>query len=80
MAEVVADPETTPTATYAVDPARVRALVARVVASGDGGEELTTTPMTGAPLANLPLATAQDVGVAVDTARGAQQRWAATPA
>jgi len=79
MAEVVADPETTPSATYAVDPARVRALVARVVASGDGGEELTTTPMTGAPLANLPLATARDVGVAVDTARGAQQRWASTP-
>ncbi|MFL6177255.1 MAG: succinic semialdehyde dehydrogenase [Ornithinibacter sp.] len=79
MAELVADPETTPSATYAVDPARVRALVARVVASGDGGEELTSTPMTGAPLANLPLATARDVGVAVDTARGAQQRWAATP-
>ena len=36
MAEVVADPETTPTATYAVDPARVRALVARVVASVAG--------------------------------------------
>ncbi len=79
MAEVVADPETTPSATYAVDPARVRALIARVVASGDGGEELTSTPMTGAPLAHLPLATARDVGVAVDTARAAQQRWAATP-
>ncbi len=78
MAEVVADPETTPSATYAVDPARVRALVARVVASGGGGEELTRTPMTGAPLANLPLATARDVEVAVDTARGAQRRWAAT--
>ena len=32
MAEVVADPETDPIATYAVDPARVRALAARVVA------------------------------------------------
>ena len=47
MAEVVADPETDPNATYAVDPARVRALTARVVAAGDGGEELTRTPMTG---------------------------------
>src|SRR6187397_2941846 len=79
MAEVIADPETDPSATYAVDPARVRALAARVVASGDGGEEVTYTPMTGAPLAVLPLSSARDVGVAVDTARGAQRRWAAVP-
>ena len=78
MAELVADPETDPLATYAVDPARVRALTARVVAAGDGGEEVTRTPMTGAPLAVLPLSTARDVGVAVDTARAAQRRWAAT--
>ncbi len=78
MAEVVADPETDPNATYAVDPARVRALTARVVAAGDGGEELTRTPMTGAPLAVLPLSTAHDVDVAIDAARGAQRRWAAT--
>jgi succinate-semialdehyde dehydrogenase/glutarate-semialdehyde dehydrogenase len=78
MAEVVADPETDPNATYAVDPARVRALTARVVAAGGGGEELTRTPMTGAPLAVLPLSTAHDVGVAIDAARGAQRRWAAT--
>ena len=79
MAEVIADPETDPSATYAVDPARVRVLAARVVASGDGGEEVTYTPMTGAPLAVLPLSSARDVGVAVDTARGAQRRWAAVP-
>jgi len=78
MAEVVADPETDPNATYAVDPARVRVLTARVVAAGDGGEELTRTPLTGAPLAVLPLSTARDVGVAMDAARGAQRRWAAT--
>ena len=62
MAEVIADPETDPSATYAVDPARVRVLAARVVASGDGGEEVTHTPMTGAPLAVLPLSSARDVG------------------
>ena len=73
MAEVIADPETDPHATYAVDPARVRALTARVVAAGDGGEEVTRTPMTGAPLAVLPLSTARDVGVAVDVARAAQR-------
>jgi succinate-semialdehyde dehydrogenase/glutarate-semialdehyde dehydrogenase len=78
MAEVIADPETDPNATYAVDPARVRVLTARVVAAGDGGQELTRTPLTGAPLAVLPLSTARDVGVAVDGARGAQRRWAAT--
>ena len=78
MAEVIADPETDPNATYAVDPARVRVLTARVVAAGDGGQELTRTPLTGAPLAVLPLSTARDVGVAVDAARGAQRGWAAT--
>ena len=78
MADVIADPETDPAATYAVDPARVRALTARAVASGDGGQELTRTPMTGAPLAVLPLSTVRDVEVAIDAARGAQQRWAAT--
>jgi succinate-semialdehyde dehydrogenase/glutarate-semialdehyde dehydrogenase len=44
MAEVIADPGTDPRATYAVDPARVRVLTARVVASGDAGEMRTITP------------------------------------
>ena len=34
MAEVVADPETDPNATYAVDPARVRALTASNLFAG----------------------------------------------
>ncbi|MBM6401985.1 succinic semialdehyde dehydrogenase [Phycicoccus sonneratiae] len=77
MPDVIADPETDPRATYAVDPARVRALTAGVVASG---EPMTThTPMTGAPLAVLPTSTATDVGVAVDRARAAQRRWAPVP-
>ena len=81
MAEVVADPETDPHATYAVDPARVRALTARVVASGDGGEELLTrTPDDGGARwrccrCRRPATSA----VAVDAARVAQRRWAATP-
>ena len=79
MAEVVADPETDPAATYAVDPARVRALVARVVASGHHPDVVTRSPMTGAPLAVLPVSSARDVGVAVDAARVAQRDWAATP-
>ncbi|QIM21623.1 succinate-semialdehyde dehydrogenase (NADP(+)) [Phycicoccus sp. HDW14] len=77
MPDVIADPETDPRATYAVDPARVRALTVGVVASG---EPMTThTPMTGAPLAVLPTSTGTDVGVAVDRARAAQRRWAAVP-
>ena len=79
MAEVVVDPETEPAATYAVDPRRVRALVARVVASGQHADVVTYTPMTGAPLGVLPVSSARDVGVAVDAARRAQRRWAATP-
>ena len=79
MAEVVADPETDPAATYAVDPARVRALVARVVASGHHPDVVTRSPMTGAPLAVLPVSSARDVGVAVNAARVAQRDWAATP-
>ncbi len=77
MPDVIADPETDPRATYALDPARVRALTSRAVASGD--PVTTHTPMTGAPLAVLPTSTAEDVGVAVDRARAAQRRWAAVP-
>ncbi len=79
MADVIADPETDPHATYAVDPGRVRRLAARVVASGDGGFHRSVTPMTGAPLAVLPVSTRADVAVAVDRARGAQHAWARTP-
>ncbi len=77
MPDVIADPETDPRATYAVDPARVRALTAGVVASGD--PMTTHTPLTGAPLAVLPTSTATDVGVAVDRARAAQRRWTSVP-
>ncbi|GGL35719.1 succinic semialdehyde dehydrogenase [Phycicoccus endophyticus] len=77
MADVIADPETDPHATYVLDPASVRALTSRVLASG---EPMTTrTPMTGAPLATLPTSTPADVAVALDRARAAQRAWAARP-
>ncbi|MGL5861886.1 MAG: aldehyde dehydrogenase family protein, partial [Phycicoccus sp.] len=79
MADVIADPETDPNATWAVDPAVVRRLISRAVASGEAGRMTTRTPMTGAPLAVLPVSSAADVAVAVDRARSAQQRWAAVP-
>ena len=77
MPDVIADPETAPRATFAVDPARVRTWTASVVASG---EPLTTySPLTEAPLATFATSTARDVGVVVDRARAAQRRWAARP-
>jgi succinate-semialdehyde dehydrogenase/glutarate-semialdehyde dehydrogenase len=79
MADVIADPETDPAATYAVAPSRVRSLTARVVSSGEAGELRTTTPMTGAPLGVLPLSSAGDVVTAIAAARRVQRAWAARP-
>jgi succinate-semialdehyde dehydrogenase/glutarate-semialdehyde dehydrogenase len=77
--DVVADPETDPTATYAVDPARVRQLARRVVAAPRAEHQVSHTPLTGAPLGSLPLSTREDVAVAVDAARAAQRSWSRTP-
>ncbi len=79
MADVIADPETDPRATYAVDPARTRRLVRRVVAGPNAEHRVTRTPMTDAPLATLPISSPEDVAVAVETARAAQRSWASTP-
>jgi len=77
--DILADPETDPTATYAVEPALVRRLTARVVCSPRPEHRLTHTPLGCAPLASLPLSTPDDVAVAVDGARAAQRTWARTP-
>ncbi len=79
MADVIADPETDPRATYAVDPARARALVRRVVAGPTAEHHLSRTPLTGAPLASVPLSSPDDVAVAVESARAAQRAWAEVP-
>ncbi|KRE43882.1 succinic semialdehyde dehydrogenase [Knoellia sp. Soil729] len=76
MTDVVADPELDPTATYAVDPTRARRLASRVVAGPGAEQHLSRTPMTGAPLASLPVSTPEDVQVAIGTARAAQRSWA----
>lgn len=75
----VADPETDPSATYAVDPALARRLVRRVVAGPRAATQTTTAPGTGAPIAALPLSTPDDVRLAVDSARAAQRAWASRP-
>jgi succinate-semialdehyde dehydrogenase/glutarate-semialdehyde dehydrogenase len=77
--DILADPETDPTATYAVEPALVRRLTSRVVCSPRPEHRLTHTPVGGAPLASLPLSTPDDVAVAVEGARAAQRSWARTP-
>src|SRR5918911_351896 len=73
----LADPESDPTATWAFDPARVRRLAARVTAGRTARRVTTTAPFTGAPLAELPLSTPDDVRAAVARARSAQPGWAA---
>ena len=77
--ETLVDPETDPTATYAVDPARVRRLADRVVCAARPPRMTTRTPMTGAPLADLPQSTGEDVEVAYQGARTAARGWARTP-
>ena len=77
--DLIADPETDPTATYAVDPALARRLARRVVAAPRAEHYVSHTPFTGAPLASLPVSTREDVAVAVDAARSAQRAWSHTP-
>lgn len=74
---LLADPESDPTATWALDPALVRGLAARVVAAAGAQLVTTTTPFTGAPLGTLPVSTPADVERAVARARGVQPEWAA---
>lgn len=70
-----------PSSTFLVEPADVAHLIARVVASPEGGARLVHSPQTGAPVASVPRSTPEDVTRAVDRARDAQRAWARrTPA
>jgi succinate-semialdehyde dehydrogenase/glutarate-semialdehyde dehydrogenase len=64
---------------WALDQAVARRLVARVAAAPGAPVHLTTTPLTGAPLAQIPQCTPEDVRAAVADARTAQAAWAARP-
>ncbi|HEY3534579.1 MAG TPA: succinic semialdehyde dehydrogenase [Pedococcus sp.] len=77
--DLIADPETDPTATYAVEPALARRLARRVVAAPRAPHHTSHSPLTGAPLASLPQSSREDVAFAVDAARAAQRAWARTP-
>jgi len=75
----VADPESDPRATYALEPEEVALLTSRLVTSAEAAQATTTAPATGAPLARFPLSTPEDVERAARRARLAQAPWAATP-
>ncbi len=76
--ETLADPETDARATYVVEPSVARALTSRVVCAPRPAWRTMHSPMTGAPIAALPLSTEADVAVAVQSARAAQRSWADT--
>lgn len=54
----------------------VKTLVAQVVASPRAETLVSVSPFTLEPLAEVPISTDQDVEMAFETARRAQQRWA----
>lgn len=63
----------------ALDPAWVRRLCSYAVTSPRAERVLSVTPMTGKPLAELPLSTTEDVRIALAGARMAQRTWAQLP-
>lgn len=73
-----ADPEHDPLATYAIDQALVRRLVARIGAAA-GDTRKTYAPFTGQPIASVPVSTPEDVKQAAQRARAAQQAWSRVP-
>ncbi len=77
--DTIADPENDASATYAVEPSAARALTSRVVCAPRPQWRTMLSPMTGAPIATLPLSTPADVEVAVRAARAAQRGWARSP-
>ncbi|MFI9123107.1 succinic semialdehyde dehydrogenase [Streptomyces bikiniensis] len=62
-----------------VTPSFLQHLTSRVSAAPNAARVTTTAPYTGAPLADLPVSTPEDVEAAFARARTAQKAWAATP-
>ena len=71
------DPDHDPTATYALEPSRVRELTGLVLTTGSESRR-AISPVTGAPLGDIPLSTEADVEEAFRRARRAQAAWART--
>lgn len=60
-------------------PALLERLIARAAAATNAARVTTNAPYTGAPLADLPVATPADVEEAFSRGRAAQSAWAAKP-
>jgi succinate-semialdehyde dehydrogenase / glutarate-semialdehyde dehydrogenase len=73
----VLDPAADPTASYALEPAYVQALTARVVATS-GRSVPTYSPFNNQPLGTVPQSTPADVAEAFRRARRAQEQWSQT--
>ena len=71
----VADPEHDASASYAIDPARARRLTESVRADG-AKTRRTYSPLTGQPVAEVPVSEPGDVADAFESARRAQRSWA----
>ena len=71
------DPESDPTAAYALEPGYVRSLTDGVLAS-TGRSEPTYAPANGQPLGVVPQSSTADVAEAFERARRAQRAWART--
>lgn len=66
--------------TFALDPDWIEHLRGYVVCSPRSEMMTTTTPLTGRPLASLPVSGVEDVELAYAGARAVQPSWAALPA
>ena len=71
------DPDTDPTASYALEPGYVRSLTDGVL-STTGRAEPTYAPVNGQPLGMVPQSSPDDVAEAFARARRAQRAWART--
>ena len=69
------DPEHDPRGAYALEPAYVARLTDRVVAT-TGATVAVNSPIDGAPIANIPQSSTDDVAEAFRRARVAQAAWA----
>jgi succinate-semialdehyde dehydrogenase/glutarate-semialdehyde dehydrogenase len=72
------DPEHDPRASYVLEPEYVETLTHRILAT-TGTTVPLTSPLTGAPLANIPQSGTDDVAEAYRRARVAQAQWVRVP-
>ncbi|GGR56796.1 MULTISPECIES: succinic semialdehyde dehydrogenase [Streptomyces] len=81
MTTVSAGPTTArgPALPASLTPSFLQRLTTRVSAAPNAARVTTTAPYTGAPLADVPVSTPDDVEAAFARARTAQRAWAATP-